>query len=40
MIEYKVITLPLAEVDIADQTDYIAFELRSPEIAINIVRGF
>ena len=26
MLEYKVITLPLAEEDIADQTDYIAFE--------------
>ena len=40
MIEYKVITLPLAEEDIADQTDYIAFELKSPETAVNMVRGF
>ncbi len=40
MKEYKVITLPLAEEDIADQTDYIAFELKSPETAINMVRGF
>ena len=40
MTEYKVITLPLAEVDIADQTDYIAFELKSPETAVNTVRGF
>ena len=40
MIEYKVITLPLAEEDIADQTDYIAFELKSPETVINMVRGF
>ncbi|MBD5105657.1 MAG: hypothetical protein HDT41_01510 [Lachnospiraceae bacterium] len=40
MIEYKVITLPLAEEDIADQTDYIAFELKPPETAINTVRGF
>lgn len=40
MIEYKVITLPLAEEDIADQTDYIAYELKSPETAINMVRGF
>lgn len=39
MTEYKVITLPLAEKDIADQTDYIAFELQSPETAVNIVRG-
>lgn len=40
MKEYKVITLPLAEEDIADQTDYIAFELKSPETAINMVKGF
>lgn len=40
MIEYKVITLPLAEEDIADQTDYIAFVLKSPETAVNMVRGF
>ena len=40
MTEYKVITLPLAEEDIADQTDYIAFELKSPETAVNMVRGF
>ncbi len=40
MLEYKVITLPLAEEDIADQTDYIAFELKAPEAAINMVRGF
>ncbi len=40
MIEYKVITLPMAEEDIADQTDYIAFELKSPETAVNMVKGF
>lgn len=40
MTEYKVITLPLAEEDIVDQTDYIAFELKSPEIVVNMVRGF
>ena len=40
MATYKVITLPLAEEDIADQTDYIAFDLKSPETAINMVRGF
>ena len=40
MKEYKVVTLPLAEEDIADQTDYIAFELKSPETAVNMVRGF
>ncbi len=40
MTEYKVITLPLAEEDIINQTDYIAFELKSPETAINMVKGF
>lgn len=40
MKEYKVVTLPLAEEDIADQTDYIAFELRSPETAVNMVKGW
>lgn len=40
MTKYKVITLPLAEEDIVNQTDYIAYELKSPETAINMVRGF
>lgn len=40
MLTYRVITLPLAEEDIAEQTDYIAFELKSPEVAMNMVRGF
>ncbi len=40
MTEYKVVILPLAEEDIVDQTDYIAFELKSPETAINMARGF
>lgn len=40
MTEYKVITLPLAEEDIVNQTDYIAYELKSPETAINMVKGF
>lgn len=35
----KVIILPLAEKDIADQTDYIAFELKSPETAVNMAKG-
>lgn len=26
--------------DIADQMDYIAFELKSPETAVNMVKGF
>lgn len=40
MTEYKVVILPLAEEDIADQTDYIAYDLKSPETAINMVKGF
>lgn len=32
--------MPLAERDIVDQTDYIAFELKSPETAIKMVNGF
>lgn len=40
MTKYKVITLPLAEEDISDQMDYITFELKSPETAVNMVRGF
>jgi len=40
MLKYKVIILPLAEDDIRDQTEYIAFELKAPEVAINTVRGF
>ena len=39
MHRYKVETLPLAEDDIANQTDYIAFELSAPETAIRIARG-
>ena len=39
MYRYKIETLPLAEDDIANQTDYIAFELNSPETAIRIARG-
>lgn len=40
MSEYKVIILPLAEEDIEDQTNYIAYELKSPETAMNMARGF
>lgn len=40
MKEYRVVTLPLAEANIADQTDYIALELKSPETALNMVKGF
>lgn len=38
MYRYRVETLPLAEDDIANQTDYIAFELSAPETAIRIAR--
>lgn len=40
MRNYKVIILPMAEDDIIDQTDYIAFDLKSPEARINMARGF
>lgn len=36
---YKVMLLPMAEDDIIGHTDYIAFDLKSPEVAINIARG-
>jgi len=39
VFRYKVETLPLAEEDIANHTDYIAFELNAPETAIRIARG-
>ena len=40
MTKYKVITLPLAEEDIADQKESIAFELKGPETGVNMVRRF
>ena len=40
MIEYKVIILPLAEDDIAEQTEYIAFKYKAQETAIKLVKGF
>ena len=40
MIAYKVITQSLAEEDVAEKTDYIAFELNSPKTANNMVREF
>lgn len=39
MILYNINILPLAEEDIVNQTDYIAFELKAPETAIKIARG-
>ena len=38
--KYKVFTLPLAERDIAEETDYFAYELESPETAIKMINGF
>lgn len=40
MSKYKVFTLPLAERDIAEQTDYIAYELKTPDTAIKMIEGF
>lgn len=40
MSKYKVFTLPLAERDIAEQTDYIAYELKATETAIKMIKGF
>ncbi len=40
VLKYKIIILPLAEEDIAEQTNYIAYELNAPEAAINMVREF
>lgn len=37
---YKVITLPLAEEDIVNNTDYIAFEKKAPETALRLAMGF
>jgi hypothetical protein len=40
MHSYKVITLPMTEDDMQDQTDYIVFDVKSPETAVNMARGF
>nr|WP_312577110.1 hypothetical protein [Sedimentibacter sp.] len=40
MINYKVVTLPVAEDDIRNQRDYTAFDLQSPETALKMVAGF
>jgi plasmid stabilization system protein ParE len=39
MKKYNIIILPLAEDDIINQTDYIAFTLKSPQTALNISIG-
>ena len=37
---YKVVMLPLAEEDIMNNTDYIAFEKKAPETALELAMGF
>ena len=39
MKKYNIIILPLAEDDIINQTDYIAFTLKSPQTSLNISIG-
>lgn len=39
MKKYNIIVLPLAEDDIINQMDYIAFVLKSPQTALNISIG-
>ena len=36
---YKVMMLPLAENDIEDNTDYIAYEKKEPETALKLAMG-
>ncbi len=40
MQKYKVITLPLAEQDIVDNTDYIYYNKQAPETALKLLTGF
>lgn len=37
---YKVMMLPMPEEDIMNNTDYIAFEKKAPETALELVMGF
>ena len=37
---YSVIVLPMAEEDIISNTDYIAFEKKAPETALQLAIGF
>lgn len=37
---YSVIVLPMAEEDIVNNTDYIAFEKKAPETALHLAMGF
>ena len=40
MIKYKVITLPLAEQDITNNTDYIYYKKKAPQTALKLLNGF
>lgn len=40
MLIYNVIILPLAEHDIAKNTDYIFYEKQAPETAVKLLAGF
>ena len=37
---HKVMMLPMAEEDIMNNTDYIAFEKKAPETALELAMGF
>ncbi len=37
---YKVMMLPMPEEDIMNNTDYIAFEKKAPETALELAMGF
>lgn len=39
MHKYQIIILPMAEEDIVRHTDYIAYDKKSPETALNLSRG-
>lgn len=40
MHKYQIIMLPMAEEDIVRNTDYIAYDKKSPETALKLSRGF
>lgn len=40
MHKYQIIVLPMAEENIVRNTDYIAYDKKSPETALNLSRGF
>ena len=40
MRKYQIIILPMAEDDIVRNTDYIAYDKKSPDTALKLIRGF